>query len=543
MSGSDLFGEVSLGRACRTLARLKWNLLLNGLRGRLQLRVQTVISLVASVLLGLFGMAMFAGVGRSMTNGDLVVVILLPVIVAGIALLSAAAGVETTIDLRNLATEPIGALRLGTAALVAAVIGPPALLAVLSGAGLYLGFSGGAGLVGDVVLAGAVLGWLLTLLLCSRTAAAVLGVLAHGRSRHVAQTLAAFAAIGMWFGAQLGLQAIQTWDRARWEHLAELFAWTPPGQLGRALTTASVSPGTAALHLIVGVAWLPALWWLHGVMTGRLVTAPARPGTDARTVRTGAVGVRAGLLRYLPAGRATAVGARTIRTKMRTPREAVNTVVALLLGMGALVVGPLLGTRPDDRIVLTAGLLHFAVLFESSNAFGFDGPPLWMEVAAGADGRVLTQGKAVASIATMTPFAVVLVVALAAIHDGWQWFPAALLLAMGSVLLATGASVVSTTLAPFAVPESPNPFATGDTGQGCVASLVLMADMLVLGVVSAPVAVAVWWASTQSAVLTTAVALAGPLVGAAVLFGCLRFAGGLIESREAELIARVTPAR
>ena len=111
MSGSDLFGEVSLGRACRTLARLKWNLLLNGLRGRLQLRVQTVISLVASVLLGLFGMAMFAGVGRSMTNGDLVVVILLPVIVAGIALLSAAAGVETTIDLRNLATEPIGALR------------------------------------------------------------------------------------------------------------------------------------------------------------------------------------------------------------------------------------------------------------------------------------------------------------------------------------------------------------------------------------------------------------------------------------------------
>jgi len=542
--GPEASGEVSLGRACRTLARLKWNLLVNGLRGRLQLRVQTIVSLLASVLLGCFGMAVFTGVGRSMANGDLIVVILLPVIVTGIALLSAAAGVETTIDLRNLATEPIGAQRLGSAALVAAMVGPPSLLAVLSGAGLYLGFGGDAGPVGQVVVVASVLGWLMTLLLCSRTAAAVLGVLAHGRSRHVAQTLAAFAAIGMWIGAQLGLQAIQTWDRGRWEHLADLFAWTPPGQIGRALTTAPASPGIATLHLLVGVVWLPALWWLHGAMTARLVTAPARPGTDARTVRTGIVGVRAGLLRCLPSGPATAVGARTIRTKMRTPREAVNTVVALLLGMGALVVGPLFGdASPDDRIVLTAGLLHFAVLFESSNAFGFDGPPLWMEIAAGADGRVLTRGKAVASIATMTPFAVLLVVVLAAIHDGWRWLPAGLLLASGSVLLATGASVMSCTLAPFAVPESPNPFATGDTGQGCVASLVLLADMVVLGVVSAPVAAAVWWASTQSAALTTAVALVGPAVGAAVLFGCLRVAGALIETREAELVARVTPAR
>lgn len=535
-------GQVSLGRACRALASLKWNLLVNGLRGRMQLRVQTIAAIVASVLLGLFGLAGFAAMGRSLGNGDLVVVILLPVVVGGIALLSAAAGVETTIDLRYLACEPIGPQRLGSAALVAAMVGPPALLAGLSGVGLYLGFSGG-GVVGSVVAAAVVVAWWATLLLASRTAATVLGVLAHGRSRHVAQTLAAFAAVGMWFGAQLGLQAIQSWDRARWEQLAEVFAWTPPGQLGRALATASSAPGDAAVHLLIGVLWLPLLWWLHGALTGRLVTAPVRPGTEARRIRTGVVGVRAGWLRVLPAGRASAVAARTMRTKARTPREAVNTVVALLLGMGALVVGPLISGSPDSRIVLTAGLLHFAVLFESSNSFGFDGPPLWMEVAAGADGRVLTRGKAVASITTMTPFAAALVVCMAAIHGGWRWAPAAVLLAAGSVLLATGASVVSATLAPFAVPESPNPFAAGDTGQGCVASLVLAADMAVLTLVSAPVALAVWLASTHSALLTTAVALAGPAVGAAVLFGCLRLVGGMLEGREAELVARITPAR
>ncbi|UDY37106.1 hypothetical protein [Dermatobacter hominis] len=536
-------GEVSLGRACRSLASLKWNLLRNGLRGRMQLRLQTWSSIVASTVLGLFGLTAFAGIGRSFSNGDLVVVIVLPVIVAGIALLSAAAGVETTIDLRNLATEPIGPQRLGAAALTAALVGPPALLAGLSGVGLYLGFAGDAGPAGRLVVVAVVVAWWATLLLASRTAANLLGVLAHGRWKHVAQTLAAFAAVAMWFGAQVALQAIQSWDRARWERLADVFAWTPPGQLGRALATASTAPGTAALHVVVGVVWLPLLWWIHGVTTGRLVTAPVRPGTDSRRVRTGRVGTRAGLLAVLPRGRATAVGVRTIRTKMRTPREAVNTVVALLLGMGALVAGPLIGGSSDARIVLTAGLLHFAVLFESSNAFGFDGPPLWMEVAAGADGRVLTRGKAVASITTMAPFAVVLVLALAVVHGGWAWAPAGLLLAMGSVLLATGASVVSATVAPFAVPDSPNPFAAGDTGQGCVASLVLMADMAVLTIVSLPVALAVWWASTQSAALTAVVALAGPAVGSAVLYGCLRLAGGMIEGREAELVARITPAR
>jgi len=181
---------------------------------------------------------------------------------------------------------------------------------------------------------------------------------------------------------------------AQRHRLAEVFAWTPPGQLGRALATASSDPAGAAVHLVLGVVWLPLLWWLHGVTTGKLVTAPVRPGTEGRRVRTGTVGVRAGVLALLPPGRATAVGARTVRTKMRTPREAVNTVVALLLGMGALVVAPMLGGSPDGRIVLTAGLLHFAVLFESSNAFGFDGPALWMEVAAGADGPVLVRGKA-----------------------------------------------------------------------------------------------------------------------------------------------------
>jgi len=542
---SGLRGEVPLGRVVRSLVWLKWTLLISGLRGRMQLRVQTWLSLVASVLLGLFGMAAFLGLGRTFDNSDLMVVIILPVLVGGIALLSAAAGVETTIDVRNLATEPIGPHRLGSATLAAAVVGPPAVMAGLAGVGLFGGFRGGGGAATAVVIAGAVLAWWATLLLCSRTAANVLGALAQGRTRHIAQTAAAFSAVGMWIAAQLGLAAIRSWDRARWERLADVFSWTPPGQIGRAVATAATDPAAAALHVLAGVAWLPVLWWVHGATTGRLVTAPPRSGAEGRTVRTGVVGVRAGVLRLLPGGRATAVGARTMRTKLRTPREAVNTVVALLLGVGALVVGPLLDGSSDGggRLVLTAGLLHFAVLFESSNSFGFDGPALWMEVAAGADADVLVRGKAVASIATMLLPAALVVVVLAVLHDGWAFAPAGILLALGSVLLATGASVLSASLAPFAVPESPNPFASGDAGQGCLAGTVLIGETLVLGLVSLPVAAAVLWASGRSAELTAAVASAGPVVGALVLLGAVRLAAATFRGREAELVARVTPAR
>ena len=294
---------------------------------------------------------------------------------------------------------------------------------------------------------------------------------------------------------------------------------------------------------MLGVLWLPALWWAHDALTARFVTAPPRAGADPRRIRTGSVGVRAGILRFLPSGRAGAISARTLRTKVRTPREAVNTVVAMLLGVGVLVLGPVLSGNIDGRIVLSAGLLHFAVLFEGNNTFGYDGPPIWMEVMAGADGGALARGKALTSVTIMAAPATALVLALAAVSGGWRFVPAGLLLAAGSVLLASGASIASAAMSPFAVPEGPNPFAAGDTGQGCLAGAILTLDMVVLTLVSLPVGVAVWWASGRSAALTTAVALAGPMVGGLVLWGGISLARRLLLGREHELVAKVTPAR
>ena len=529
------------GRVVRAVAALKWSLLRGGLRRGAQQRVQALLAFVFASGLGLVGMTVFTAISRGPQAGDEVIVVALPVVVAMVGLLAASAGVETALDVRNLAAEPLRPGQLGAGVLAAALVGPAALAGGISGIGLLLGW-GTTRPGGAAVLVAVLAAWWATLLLVSRNAANLLGVLVTGRFRTVAQTLAAASALGLWFVFQFSAGAITGWDRPRWAAIAGVLAFTPPGQLGRALVAAPDHPAAAAGHLLLGGLWLPPLWVLHSVTTARLALAPIRDVPRPPRGRRSA-GIRVGPWRWLPPGPAGAVAARTLRTKFRSPREAVNTVVAVLLGAGALVLAPVLTGSADGRLVLSAGLLHFAVLFEANNTYGFDGPALRAEVEAGADGRVLVRGKVLASLAVMAVPAVVLVVVLAAVLDGWRWAPAGLALASGSVLLATAASAVSAALAPFALPESSNPLAGGDTGQGCLAGTVLAGGMVVLGVVSAPLAVAVWWASTRSPAATAVVSLAAPLMGAAVLALAVRGASRLLFGREHELVAKVTPGR
>jgi len=527
---------------------LKWNLLRNGLRGSGQLRLQTVMSVVFSAGAGVLAFALLAGMGRSFSNASSAAVVLIPIVILATALLAAAAGVESTVDVRLLAALPVSTASLSTGLLVGALVGPPALLGAASGIGLAVGYAGG-GPASWLVLALIVAAWWATLVLVSRTAADSVGAVAAGRWRQAAQFTSAFAAVGLWLVLQIGSQVVSGWDGGRWRGEAERWSWTPPGQLGRALASVAERPGAALLHLAAAVLWLPLLWWCHQRVTARLATTAPRDGGTGRISRSAGAGVRSGMLAWLPAGPVGSLAARTLRTKFRSPREAVNTVVALLLGVGALGALPLIASSDgivaidDGRLVLTAGLLHFAVLFEGNNAYGYDGPALWSEVAAGADGRQLARSKALASISVIAPAALLLVALLALISGGWAWVPAGLLLVIGSILLATGASVLSAALAPFALPDSPNPLAAGDAGQGCLAGSVLFAGMLVLTLISLPIALAVVWAATRGPGVTAAVAVVSPVLGGVLLVAALSGASRLLVGREAELIAKVTPAR
>jgi len=529
------------GQGVRTIASIKWHLLLGGLRGSTQQRIQTVMALVVSLVLGVLGFFLLWGLGRNTAIATDLIIVLLPVVVFGVGLLSAATGVESSLDPRHLAPEPIGRWTLGIGMLAAAAVGPPALLAALIGAGIVAGWSGaGAGAAAIVVLG--VVGWWVTLLLFSRTLANLLGAFATGRLQQIAQAAATLSALLGWVLVQLLGRDAEGWNSERWATLAAVARWTPPGQLGEAIARPVGS--FAWLHLLAGLSWLPLLVWASVVSTQRLAMSSPRPGGRS-TARTRERSRRSGrfLGWVLPTSPAGALATRTVRTKLRTPRQAVNTTTALAIGGGVFLLGPLLGDAVDPRLVIVAGMLHFAVLFDGNNAFGMDGPAIWAEVAAGADARVLVSGKVMSSLVVMTVPALLLPLGMAALTGGWRWVPAGWAVAMGSVLGAAGVAVASAAAAPVAMPDSPNPLAAGDTGQGCIAGLMLAACMFVLGVASAPVAVGVYLASSRSVGLATLVATAAPLVGLALLWGGTALARARLSGAEEQLVHKVTPAR
>ena len=191
---SDPSSSASAGlgvpTAVRSLAKLKWNLLRGGLRGSGQQRVQVVLSVVLSALFGLVALGVLTALGRGSSHALAILVVVLPVTTIAVGLLSAAAGVESTIDARHLATEPLTRVELGIGLLGAALVGPAAVLALLAGVGVLLGWGTGVGVTGAVVVVVVVLGWWATLLLLSRTLANLLGAWATGRFRQIAQAMA-----------------------------------------------------------------------------------------------------------------------------------------------------------------------------------------------------------------------------------------------------------------------------------------------------------------------------------------------------------------
>lgn len=551
---------AGLARTVGAFFALKWQVLRGSLRASGQARLQVLSALVASVLLGLLALLALAGLGRNVEIADDLLVVLLPAAVLGVGLLSAATGVESTVDPRIFAAEPIGRWHLGLGMLATAVIGPPPVLALLVGMGVLAGWWA-PGLVPGVIVALSVVAWWVSLLLFSRTLANLLGAVATTRFRQLAHAGATVASLGALLITQLLAADPESWDAARWESMAQLARYAPPGQLGLAITHAG-DPGKALVHLVAGLSWLPLLVVVVVASTQRLALSSPRPGGGGRgTSRwfmvagaasrgTGKTGLAAAGSRHSGSGgrklsgfRATAVAARTILTKVRTPRQAVNTLTALAVGGAVYFLAPLFGASVDPRLVIMGGAIHFAVLFDGNNAFGMDGPAIWSEILSGADGRTLVRAKVRASLLVMAAPGLVIPVALAAMTGGWRWMPAGWLVAAGSVTAAAGVAVLSAVLAPFALPDSPNPLAGGDTGQGCLAGLMLTGSVIALGVATAPVALGIWWASGVSVPLGTAVALAAPAVGLAVMWVTTALATARVQTYEAELLAKVTPGR
>ncbi|MEM8620574.1 MAG: hypothetical protein AAGF73_12720 [Actinomycetota bacterium] len=531
-------GALAWPKVLSLFARLRWRTIANTLRGEGSQRWAILIGLAAALVAGAVGGGLIAVAGRSAENPRSLFVVAAAAVVGAVAMIGIITGVSQPIDPRVLATEPINDRRLAAGVLVASLVGPPGI----GGALLCTGFFVGAvrGPTTWLPVAVAVLAFGATLLLVSRTAINLLAVLAT-RVPRIGQIVAGLSALVFYGSLQFIPRLATNLDANERDDAAGILQWTPPGQLGRALADADGAAAAALGRAALGAAWLIILAVVFAWSTRYLLVAVKR--TSASRTRS-ASPFRRLVRRMCGPGAVGAVAWRGLLTRLRAPRSALETFTGAGIGLALVLVPALARDAAGGGAVLIGGAIQLAVLFMASNSFGSDGPALTAELLTGTDPSTLVVGKARSIAIVGLPLAIVGPTIAAAVTGQWRYLPAGFLVGLGGLLAGVGGAIVQSTLVPIAIPESDNPLATGDSGRGCIAVLMLAAVLTALAVITLPVALALLWALDRDSVpLVTIFGAATLVAGWMVRVGGVRYALTNWRSREPEIVAAVTPAR
>lgn len=524
-------------RVVGSFVRLRWRLLRGAIRRGGADQAGAIISSVASAIVGLGAGAALALGGREIEARSDLAVLACAAILVGVLAFGIVAGVTQPVDPRVVAPEPLDDRRRATGVLAAAAFGPPGLAAIVIGIGLAVGMIHD---VGDapVVLAG-VVSWLLGLLLVARTATNLLALLLN-RFPRAGQLVVGGCGLLFYGGFQLVPAFLGDLDDEQRSRLADVVAWSPPGQIGRAIGDGSDWPSAVA-HLVLGSLWLPLLAIAFVRSERTLATSVRHHGGVAAAHLTG-------MRRYgrmlCGTGAAGAVAWRSLLVRFRAPRTALETVTGAAIGLAAVLAPAILRDDPGSGAVLVGGAIQLAVLFMSGNSFGSDGPGLTHELVTGVDVRDVVAGKLRSIVIVAAPLAVAGPFLAAGLTGEWRYLPAGCCVGAAGLLAGSGAAIVQSAIVPIAMPETDNPFASGETGKGVVAALLLVTVLTALAVATIPVGLALFWASDRGRVdLVTAFAVVTVAIGWALSRLGRRVATHRLETRQPEFLAAVTPAR
>jgi ABC-2 type transport system permease protein len=456
-------------------------------------------------------------------------------------------GVDETIDPARFALLPVPRRTLLLGMLAAACVGIPALATAVALLGLVVGAAVRHGLAAaGVALAGAVLGFLTCVVGSRALTSAFASMLRSRRVRDLAAILLAVLASSV-APLQLAVSSlISHSDLDRAARIARVLAWTPlaapyaayADAAGGRWALASARLAIAAASLLV-----LALWWfgtLESAMIG--VVSGARSTSRAGRPAGAVAGLFPAALRVLRPGRFSGLVAREWRYWWRDPRRRASLFSLTIAGVVLPVVlraGPAAGHggTPLPLAATFSALLAAMVL---ANQFGTDGSAYALHLLVGVPGRVELRARAVALALLMTPILALVTVAVAVLTGAPGQLPAALGAVVAGLGASAGASAVVSVLAPYAFPDSTNPFAmTGGTGGlrallamvGSLAAAVLLVPLLLFAVL------------THGLAAGLVVAVAGVVWGVAGLLIGTHIAGDILDRRGPEILAAVTPRR
>lgn len=552
----------------RHFARLRLRILANGFRGRVARVLLFALGLVAALNLGLTAFLLFA----ASTAGDAPVRLIVAglggagFVVGSVVLPLVWFGVDDTLHPARFALLPLSRTRLVGGLLVASLTGIPAAGVLLATSGLLVpaGVHGG-----PVAVAAQALGVAGGLLLCLAAGRAVTSALASVlRSRRIRDLTWVLIACVAGLLGPLQLLISSAVARAEWDRLAtvaSVLGWTPlaaPYTVG--LEVAQQRPAAAVAKLAITAATVAVLlvaWGraLDSALTGAVgTTAPRRGraadrGPSAQLIPGPLARVLPGVVRPAPFG---ALVSREVRYWWRDAKRRSNLIVIALvalfvpvfitLGRGSLsgdngteVTVGLSGTNAASLtavylVALFAGAFAASVL---ANQFGFDGTAYGTHVVIGVRGRTEMAARAVAYSVFMLPLLLVVGIVVAAVRGDPAAAPATWGVLAAGYGTGVAANLVTSVLAPYPLPESSNPFATG-SGDAVAKSLLALVSTVAAGVATVPILLLAWSLDEVWPWVAVPVGI-GYGVVAAVLG--VRAAGELVDERAPRLLAAVDP--
>jgi ABC-2 type transport system permease protein len=517
--------------------RLKLRLLANGLQDTARL---VGFAIGAAFTLAMTPLATIGWLGLRDSPelaADVGVVVFTAIALAWVILPLGLFGTDDTLDPARFAALPLRPRTLVTGLYVGAFVGLAPLATTALLAGSVFGLSDGPGSMVIALLALA-----LEVALCvavSRALASALsGILRSRRGRDLA------VLVGVLIGGSGQLVMLGTAYVSGSADLvhsaASVLRWAPPGMTAWAAADAAAGHYLPAIAGLAGAALADALlllWWGR-TLTGAMVT------TDASTARSARpTGRRAWLQRVHPGGRAGAVAVRELRYNWREPRRRSAWVAAVLFGG----IGPFLLLRQDGAgaggvyvVCLTAGIVGL----QAANQLGVDGPATWMHAATWRgprDIRADFAGRNLALALIGAPILLVIAVALAAIAGSAGSALEPFVLACAVLGIAFGVGNVASALAPFPVPESTtNVFSGANTGQGCLAGVVVIGSMAGTGLLSLPLLAAPLLTRLDRPGQAAVVYLGGIGYGLVVAWLGRYLAGAMVYGRQPELLGLLT---
>lgn len=539
--------------------RLKLRMLGNGLRGR----TWRVLLFIGGILLGLYlggmGFMLFA----ASAAGD-AEVRLMAASFGGAALVLGSVllplvwfGVDDTLDPARFALLPLTRTQLVLGLFTAAMVSVPAAALLLATAGLLVP-AGVAG--GPAAIAAQAVGLLAGLVLCVAAGRAVVSAFATMlRSRRVRDLAGILLALLAALLAPIQIGVVAAAQSADWDQLvraARVVGWTP---LAAAYTVGiEVAEGRplAALAklLMVAVTVAALLWWwsrtLESALVGAASAGPARP---ARPARGGAVAQLLPRLPGLPPTRTGAMVARELRYWWRDAKRRANLIAVAVIavvapiaaGFGRLQVGPdsagvsfgmsQLGSTGTLLVLTFVGAFASSVL---ANQFGFDGTAYAAHITAAVPGRTELRARAAAHAVLTVPVLLVAGAVLAVTLD-----LVAALAGVGAALAGYGAGVAVnlylSVIAPYALPEGSNPFATA-SGTGIAKSLLAVVAVVIAFLICTPLLMV---ATVLGDAWSWVAVPAGAGYGLAAVALSTYLAGDLLDRRATRVLAEVSPRR